>query len=264
MSSLHSFAVCAYGRSPYLRDCLDSLMSQEGSKSDVFISTSTPSEWLDAIASEYGLEVHTNRGETGIGQDWNYAYSLARTPYVTIAHQDDIYCPTYASAAIAALSSRADSLIFFSNYGELRHGRRVDDNQLLLVKRMLLKPLADPKNSAKRWAKRSALRFGSAICCPSVTLNATNCPNPPFLTGLKSNLDWATWESLSRLDGAFLYEPGDILMYHRIHEGSATTGLIASHERDEEDLTMLELFWPKPVASLIERAYSKGTKSNEL
>lgn len=264
LSSLHTFAVCAYGQSPYLTECLDSLLSQRGRKSELFIATSTPSAWLDGIASEYGIQVYVNHGDSGIGQDWNFAYSIAKTPYVTIAHQDDVYCPDYAEEAVSRLASCDDSLIYFTDYGEIRQGKRIEENRLLSVKRLLLKPLTNQKNASKTWAKRASLRFGSAICCPSVTLNVRNCPNPPFLVGMKSNLDWATWERLSRLKGSFLYNSKQVLMYHRIHADSATTELIASRERDEEDLCMLELFWPKPIAAVIERLYSKGTESNDL
>ena len=260
----HTFAVCAYGQSPYLCDCLDSLFAQEGQESEVYIATSTPSEWLDGIADKYGLDVHVNTGAHGIGEDWSFAYQQAKGHFVTIAHQDDVYLPGYARAAVDALSADESSLIYFSDYGELRCGETVDDSRILRVKRTLLKPLSNRKNAAKRSAKRAALRFGSAICCPAVTFNARNCPNPPFVVGMKSNLDWATWEELSRKDGSFIYDGGKILMRHRIHPDSATSELIASHERDDEDLAMLERFWPKPVAGFIERVYSKGTESNDL
>lgn len=264
MSCSHSFAVCAYGKSPYLKECLDSLAQQEFADSKIYIATSTPSAWLDEVAKEYNLEVFVNDGESGIGQDWNFAYSIANTKYVTIAHQDDVYCPTYAASAVSALESRNDSLIYFSNYGELRGADKVDDNKLLNVKRRRLRPLVNQRNASKKWAKRAALKFGSAICCPSVTFNSYNCPNPPFVVGMKSNLDWATWERLSCLEGAFIYDANNIKMYHRIHQNSTTSKLIATHERDSEDLAMLSRFWPKSIARLLEIAYSCGTASNEL
>lgn len=239
-------------------------MAQVGEKSDVFIATSTPSKWLESIAADYGLTVHVNTGESGIGQDWSFAYSCAKTPYVTIAHQDDVYSPGYAASAVARLSGDPDSLIYFCDYGELRNGEFVDSNRLLQIKRLLLSPLRKSGNAAKRSTKRAALKFGSAICCPAVAFNVENCPNPPFVIGMKSNLDWATWEHLSNLDGSFIYDAGKILMHHRIHEESATSELIADKSRDAEDLEMLKCFWPSPVASLIELVYSRGTKSNEL
>lgn len=264
MSKLHSFAVCAYGQSPYLRECLNSLREQSYQDSDVYISTSTPSEWLSDIAAEYGLRVYVNEGESGIGEDWNYAVSKATTPYVTIAHQDDVYDEHYAASAVACLENSPDSLIYFSDYGEVRGNDYVEKNRLLSIKRMLLTPLKSRSLQSKRWAKRAALRFGSAICCPAVTLNLRNCPVPPFLTGLKSNLDWATWEAFSRLKGSFVYDSKSILMYHRIHSESTTTKLIVNHQRRGEDIQVLSLFWPKPVAKLIELLYARGEKSNEL
>lgn len=154
----HAFAVCAYGRSPYLTECLDSLVAQSGGVgSEVFIATSTPSPWLSQVAESYGVPLYVNEGEAGIGQDWNFAYSHARAPFVTIAHQDDVYCPEYAVHAVRALESDVRSLIYFTNYGELRHGERVDDNELLRVKRRLLSPLRKRSNASKRWAKRLSL-----------------------------------------------------------------------------------------------------------
>lgn len=264
MSVRHTFAVCAYGQSPYLKECLDSLKAQTNERSDIFIATSTPSKWLDDLASLYGVRVVVNEGESGIGQDWSFAYSCANTPFVTIAHQDDVYSPDYAASAVSSLLSDQRSLIYFCDYGEIREDKIVDKNSLLFIKRILLSPLKNPNNSASRTAKRAVLRFGSAICCPAVTYNVENCPNPPFVIGMKSNLDWATWERLSNLEGSFLYDADRILMHHRIHLGSATSELIADKSRDVEDLEMLKRFWPDTVAKVIEMIYARGTKSNEL
>jgi len=259
----HSFAVCAYKKSPYLRECLDSLMAQEGRKSEVLIATSTPSGWLDEVAADYGVPIFVNTGEHGIGQDWNFAVSRASGDYVTIAHQDDIYLPRYAATAVSMLGRTVSSLLFCCDYGELRNGERVDDNRILRVKRRLLAPLRDGRHASNIHTRRWALAFGSSICCPSVTLNRVNCGDAPYKVEMSCSLDWDTWETLSKREGEFYYS-SDILMCHRIHEGSATTSLIRSNKRATEDRQMLERFWPKPVAGLIDRFYSRSEKSNEL
>ena len=105
----HTFAICAYGKSEYLTECIESVLNQEGVRSEVYIATSTPSDWLSDIANRYGLPVYVNDGEHGIGQDWNFAYSKATGDYVTIAHQDDVYCPGYAAEALRAFQ-RANGL----------------------------------------------------------------------------------------------------------------------------------------------------------
>lgn len=259
----HSFAVCAYGQSPYLRECLDSVLRQDGQASEVFIATSTPSEWLEQVAREYGVALYVNEGPGGIGPDWNFAYAQAKGRYVTIAHQDDVYCARYATSATLQLSARPDSLIFFCDYGELRGDKRVTRNLNLRIKRVLLAPLRSQRAAGRRGAKRAPIALGNAICCPSVCFNKEVIPNPPFSTQLGNALDWDCWERLSKQPGAFCYAP-DVLMYHRIHVDSATSANIESDVRSTEDLKMLERFWPKPIAGLLFKAYAHGMDSNAM
>ena len=68
---------------------------------------------------------------------------------------------------------------------------------------------------------------------------------------------------ISRLRGAFVY-CDDILMYHRIHEESATTAIIADNDRTKEDFEMFCRFWPKWIARILERFYRKSEDSNML
>jgi hypothetical protein len=72
----HQFVVLAYGDSPYLHACLESLFLQR-SASDVIITTSTPSEHISRIASSYGVPVRTAQGSRGIADDWNFGLSCA-------------------------------------------------------------------------------------------------------------------------------------------------------------------------------------------
>lgn len=259
----HSFAICAYGKSPFLPQCIESVLSQGNVESEVFIATSTPSDWLNSVAHEYGLRVFLNEGEHGIGQDWNYAYSCARGRYITIAHQDDVYCESYAETSVRMMDESKHPLIFFCDYGEQRGDEVVYDSPNLKVKRLLLRGLVDGKNAESISARRRALSLGCPICCPSVTLSRQNCPTIPFQTAMKCSLDWDTWEHLSRMKGAFVYS-SKRLMLHRIHDESATTKLIADETRSHEDLEMFRRFWPKPVAAIINSLYSASQRSNQL
>lgn len=261
-NSSHSFAICAYGESPYLEDCIQSVLRQNTIASETFIATSTPNDYINQFANQYSLPVFVNKGESGIGQDWNFAYSKSTGDYITIAHQDDVYCENYANAACRYLDASSDPIIFFSNYGELRNDARVDDTHLLKVKRKMLAPISNGRFAHSRFMRRRILSFGSPICCPAVTLVRSKVPELPYMTKMKASLDWDTWEALSRLNGDFLYST-EILMYHRIHEDSATSSLIESQTRSHEDREMFERFWPKPIASLLESFYSRSEKSNE-
>ena len=90
----HTFAICAYKESPYLEECILSLKNQTV-KSNIIMATSTPNEWIQGLAEKYEIPLYINTGEGGIAQDWNFAYRQAKTDYITIAHQDDIYEPNY-------------------------------------------------------------------------------------------------------------------------------------------------------------------------
>lgn len=258
----HTFAVCAYGESPYLRDCLASLRSQS-IEANVLISTSTPNEHIESVADEYGAPLFVNDGPAGIAHDWNCAIGHCETPLVTIAHQDDVYLPRYAETMLRMVNEEAKPLIFFSDYGELRGMVPSDSSKLLNIKRKLLQPLKNPGLRSSKSARRKVLSFGSSICCPSVTYCLPNLPSPVFLNNMRCDLDWEAWERFSTLEGSFIYA-SEILMRHRIHAGSETTALIRDDTRSKEDLVMLKKFWPAPIAHAINYVYSSSQKSNNL
>lgn len=256
----HTFVVCAYKDSPYLKDCVESLIHQSV-RTNILVSTSTPTEGVRELCRSYDIELVERQGESGLANDWNFALETARTTLVTIAHQDDVYKPDYARVMLASLSSAKHPLIFFSNYGELRDGVEVDSNRNLDVKRWMLHPMERRGSTDNPRVKRGIMRLGSSICCPSVTIDKDNVRLPLFSQGMESNLDWEAWESLTRVAGSFSYS-SQILMLHRIHAGSETSRIIDDGNRTREDLEMLEKFWPAPVARIINCFYRAAQRSN--
>lgn len=262
----HSFVICAYQESPYLEACIRSLYEQE-ERSRILIATGTPNAWISSLADRYQLPLFVNpEGAQGLGADWNFALSCADTDLVTLAHQDDLYLPGYAKAIKEAAACCDHPLILFTDYGEERQQEsgwtEVYDNRLLRVKRTLLLPLKAKRNWSSVFWRRRILSLGSAICCPAVTLCPKNLPSVVFDNNMKSNIDWAAWERITRLQGEFAYVP-EPLMLHRIHEGSTTSALLQEDGRKQEDLIVLEKFWPKSIARLIEHFYSAGETSNQ-
>lgn len=254
----HTFAICAYKESPYLEECIQSLKKQT-IESNIVMATSTPNDTITSLGEKYHIPVYVNEGESGIAGDWNFAYSCASTEYVTIAHQDDIYLPDYAERIVEKLEQTENPLIAFSDYAELKGEIAYDNTMNLKIKRFLLHKLK--RNGEKRSRKRSALRLGNGICCPSVTFVRKNMLTPVFASHFRSNVDWQTWERISEQDGAFVY-CDDILMYHRIHDGSETSAVIGENLRTKEDYEMFCKFWPKWVAKIITKVYSLSEKSN--
>lgn len=258
----HTFVVCAYGESPYLEACILSLLSQR-KKGAILLATSTPNDHILAMARKYDIPVCVNRGESGLAGDWNFAMGCARTPLVTLAHQDDRYYEGYTEAVLEALNACSHPLIAHTDYNELRGGQTVRTNRLLRIKRLMLLPMRNPLLWGSIFVRRRILSLGSAICCPSVTLVKENLAGFAFRNNMKSNIDWQAWEEISRKKGEFAYV-STASMEHRIHGGSTTSTLLESDGRRREDLIVFEKFWPKWVARVIEWFYQRGEKSNEM
>lgn len=256
----HTFVVCAYKESPYLEDCIKSVLNQKV-KSNVIMSTSTPNEYIKNMAKKYNIDLYVNNGEKGIGQDWNFGISNVKTDYVTIAHQDDIYKENYLEEIVNNINKGIDFVIAFTDYRELKNGQEIPLTRNLKIKKVLLFPLRKFRKS--RFVKRRILSFGAAICCPSVTINTKIAGKTPYKTELKCDLDWDTWDKITQYDANFLYIPKE-LMQHRIHEESETSNLIENNVRLEEDLLMLKRYWPSPIAKFIMKFYKKAVETNKM
>ena len=262
----HLFVICAYKESPYLGDCIASLENQ-AEKSDIILCTATPSPYLEKITAEHGIPyvVHEN-AKPDIAGDWNFALETCKkmgADYATIAHQDDLYLPEYGKRFRQAAEKHDDILIYFTDYGEQRGEEAVTVTRNLKIKRLLLWRMKLPALQTSRHARHRTLALGDPISCPTVTYNLNRLPLPLFESGMTTNLDWQTWEKLSRLEGRFCFD-GEVGMLHRIHAESTTSKVIASTGRTEQDYAMYRKFWPAPVARLLTRMYAGSEKSNNV
>lgn len=247
--------VPAWRQSPHLRECLQSLRGQT-QPSQIVVATSTPYQGLESLAGEFGARLAVHSPNTGIGRDWNFALSQAATPWVTLAHQDDVYLPTFTERTLACADAHPGTVLVLTGYGEMSGDTTRTLTPMLLVKRLLLE-LGFLGRSAvsRRGAKLRLLRFGCPIPCPSVTLDMAAIGELRFREDLRVNLDWEAWARLARTSGGFGCVRG-CLMLHRIHAGSETSAGIREGVRAAEDRMMFEALWPRPIAHLLARAYT--------
>ena len=61
----HTFVICAYGESPFLEECVQSLRNQTV-QSRIIMVTSTPNELIERIAKQYQIPLSVNRGKAGL------------------------------------------------------------------------------------------------------------------------------------------------------------------------------------------------------
>jgi len=259
----HSFAVMAHKDSPFLPDCLDSLKNQTV-KSDIYITTSTPSLYIDETAKKYGIKIVATEAGQGIAHDWNFSLSVAKTKYVTLAHQDDLYDSKYTELCIRAAEKFKDTLICFTGYSEIVEDKERSSTLMLRVKKLLnfiFMPL-NKNIKSKAWKKFSQ-SFGTPIPCPSVMYNKEMLPDFRFSEKYKVSLDWDAWLRMSGMKGRFVYVP-KTLSKHRIHKSSATTEGIKGNVRQQEDFEIYCRIWPKFIAKLLSKFYAGSYKSNEV
>ncbi len=260
-NSDHTFVVSAYKETPHLEDCIQSLL-QQTVKTTILISTSTLNEYIVGIAEKYQLKIVVNHGLAGCANDWNYGFNHAQTALVTIAHQDDIYDPDFSKEVLAYANKGKKPLVIYTDYYEIRNNKKQVVNVLLTIKRLLNIPMLLPKSWSKKWVRRRVLSFGNAISCPTVTLNKELLHENPYDTEFKCSCDYMTWTKIAYMEGEFIYIPKP-LMGHRIHQESHTTKFIEDNTRQQEDLKILLMYWPKWIGVLIHKVYMLGTKFNK-
>lgn len=261
MNDIHTFVILAYKESEFLEECIKSVLNQS-IKSKVMIATTTDNKHINNLAKKYNLEVIVG-SHTNIGGDFDFAKNASKSALVTIAHQDDIYDYNYAKEVIDKYYKYKDSIIIFTDYYEIRNNNKIFTNTNLKIKRILLFPLRFKFLSKFKFIKRIVLSLGNSICCPAVTFVNDRCPKELFKCDFKSNVDWHAWEKLSMIKGNFTYIPKK-LMGHRIDDTTTTSDIIKKGIRTKEDLAMLEKFWPKKIAKIINKFYSNSEKSNKV
>ena len=260
----HSFAVLAYKESPYLEECVLSLINQTV-RSRIVIYTSVPSQNVIDISKKYEIPLVINKDHQGIASDWDFAYNSCDSEYVTLAHQDDIYLSRYNELCSSAIDRIKDgnSIIIFRWYNELIEGKEKVFNLNLMIKKLLLLPCMMKPGIRSRFLKRAMLSFGSPIPCPSVMYHKSKIGAFNFSKTFNCNMDWDAWLRLSEKRGSFVYVNSKLLL-HRIYEGSQTSQQIDSNGRRNEDLLIFKRLWPEPAANLLSALYSLSYRMNNV
>ena len=255
----HTFVISAYQDSPYLESCIRSLIGQSV-KSDIILCTSTPSEFIRMMAEKYDLPVYIREaGETeqGIGYDWNFAYSMADTELVTIAHQDDIYHHDYTKVLLETKEKYPDMSLFTTASVSIRNGKLVEYGGIEIIKKLLRTPLRIPAMNDHPWVKKAAITLGNPVICPSCTYDKTVCGDKIFDENLHFVLDWDALCSLAEKKGRWICIEKPLIMY-RVHTDSATGEAIHSSLRESEEAEMFDRLLPKPAADVIKKLYKKS------
>lgn len=269
---VHAFVICAYKKSPYLEECIRSLKSQSV-KTDILLCTSTPCEYIEKLAGKYQIPVFVRDGESGIKEDWLFAWRTAGKDHrlVTIAHQDDRYHRNYVKHLLRAYEKYPDMAVFCSDYlvlkteeQSLRDGTRYPVGTVLragdtvrFVKKVLRLPLRMKKLADRTLVKKSALVFGNSVCCPSCTYNHRMIGDRMFGSDFEFALDWDNLYELAKMPGRFVCDEHPLIAY-RVHDGAATKQCIEDHRRSGEETAMYRKMWPEWAVKVLMHFYKKA------
>ena len=254
MSGEHAFVVVAYGDSPYLAGCLASLKAQTR-RSRILVATSTPSPHIEAEARVAGADLVVNPERRGIGADWNFALRAASAAYVTLAHQDDLYEPTFTAVTMDLFEGHPSSVLCFTGYDEIDDAGRPKSSKLSRVKHLIEAATLGDRILAHGWRLRMFLSFGNPLPCSSVTFDRTQLSDFYFSDDYSSNLDWEAWWRLHRQGRTFLHAP-QRLVGRRHNDLTETSRLIRDGRRQAEDAAMFARIWPKPIDRAIASVYA--------
>jgi hypothetical protein len=252
----HTFVVLAYGASPFLADCLASLRAQS-QPSHILVSTSTPSDHVTNAAQAVGADVRVNPDRAGIASDWNFGLAQAPTPFVTLAHQDDVYFPTFTEQTLELFGRHPEAALCFTGYQEIDDFGHPKSSKISKVKHLIEALTVGRREAPGRRRLRAYLSFGNPLPCSSVTFQPGRLTGFTFSADFRSNLDWDAWWRLADAGVGFLHAT-DRLVGRRHNGLTATSGLIADGTRRAEDVLMLRKAWPRPVAEAIAFAYQAG------
>ena len=262
---LHTFAICAYGESPYLSQCIRSLKLQKV-RSEIILCAAEESAFLREMSERFDIPLFIRGGAPDIREDWLFAWRCARGRFVTLAHQDDIYRKNYTEELIRAYGRFPDMSVFVSDYMTIRmeNGRAVDDtlNAVWLVKKVLRVPLRLRGLADLSAIKKSGVIFGNALCCPTCTYRKEWFGDEMFLSGYKFALDWENLYRLAGEKGRFVVCEKPLLAY-RVHEDAATMRSIRSSERAGEEEAMFRQMLPGKAAEYLMKAYRLAYREYE-
>lgn len=256
----HTFVISAYKESKYLEECINSLL-QQTVKSNIMITTSTPNEFLENIAKKYNLDLIINYGKSGIGPDWNFAVGQAKTKFVTVAHQDDLYDLNYTQELEKEIKKNNDIIMLCTNHKEIRNGQVVKKNLNLKIKSIMMFPIII--NKRLRFTKKMMCAFGNPLSTPSVCVNTDVLGKHPYREDMKSNIDWGSWLDWAEYKGSFIYIR-KILTFHRVHSESETSNCIESNNRIKEDYEIFCRIWPKWFAKFLMIFYKHAQYANKV
>lgn len=216
-----SVCIATYNGAAYLRQQLDSILSQLGPTDEVILSDDGSTDDTLLIAQEYAqrsatpIHIYNNVGDHGYVANFEHALSHAQGDYIFLSDQDDVWSPDKVRRMMSVLQS--------GQAGMVVSNASITDADLQITQ---------PDYFAARGVYHGLLgnifKFGYLGSCMAFTRDVLQraLPLPPrhdYCT--HDNWLFLVAQATSRV--VILREP---LLFYRRHDGTSSTGALNAHK----------------------------------
>ena len=232
-----SVIVPSFNHAPYLRECLDSVLSQDYPKIELVVVDDGSSDGSLDILRSYGpgitlLQQHGGRQ----ARARNLGVAAAKGSLLAFLDSDDRYLPGRISAAVAALRASPNVDVVWGDY------RLVDPAGGVI---------AQPRWAPAHADFRRELIAGNPICNATVTLRRSVLAGiGGFDERVPRVCDGAAWYQLAARGHHFLHLDQALLDY-RQHGANDSSGFAAmTHDRDSALVSAAQAYVREGVLTL--------------
>lgn len=264
MAAIATFAIPCHDAGPHLRPLLASLLAQTRQDFDLVLvddaSTDGSAEFARELAGDR-IRIEHNATARGLAGNFARCAELAATPFVCIAHQDDVYAPDYLATMLQALEPRADAAFAHCAATAIDTTGRALPSP---AERFKLRLLARAATCDRRGLYELLYR-GNFVCCPSVLFRTAMLRATPFAPALRFALDWDLWFRLLLAGHSFVTVERALVQYRR-HDRAASRALTQDLSRFDEEFAVLDAAKASGVAAglLAANARSLAVRNNAL
>jgi glycosyltransferase involved in cell wall biosynthesis len=138
-----SICIPAYNQVVFLKNTLDSILSQSYQDYDVVITDDSTTDDVENLVGEYDFKgkLHYYRNESSLGspQNWNAAISKAQGQYIKILHHDDWFSTTDSLAKLVQLLESGNNSLAFCGCNNLtldgeNYSHAITDSEASIIK----------------------------------------------------------------------------------------------------------------------------------
>ena len=231
-------AVPVFNGGLFLGQTLESLLRQQYEDFEIVVIDDGSTDDSVAIAESAGVRVERNEVRRGLAGNWNAAFAVAQTPFLLIAHQDDVYLPGFLAATSALLRRYPHAFIAHTRSMTIdASGFPIQTPASRYKDRFW--PRDEPYERGQQ-IELEMLQRGNYIVCPAVLYRMEAVERiGAFDERYRFVPDWDYW-TRGLIGGFTVAGTHERLLQRREHGANATRAEEASLRRYEEELELLE------------------------